>query len=833
MSFFKKIDISIPKDKQLEKVENQFLHYEEHPELIFVTDDYNKRQISYIRNALQKVFKQNIPSFALLYSFIYKAKDNEITKNITDFMYKYACDYTKYIPDGSRVICIGRSIYSFTLETSFNAEAFYPYDYVDTYFFHPDTKSFIFPVDDLFKFTSFEEKRFLDNFNSFFFFKQIQRAYSTVVPKLRIPDLQVEIVEDPNAFLLEMKDKVSMVAWDLETGGFIYYQDEIVCITMTFDGITGYYLDYQKTDLNLLNEFFKDKFQIGANLKFDCRFLRSRGVSNAKIDFDTLNAGHVLNETASNALSSHGWRYTYYGGHEIELQRYRKAHPKLKSYAQIPKSILAQYAVKDAIICFQAYQKQMEFLEKDQELKQYYFSQVVPNLNMFLEIELNGVLIDWDHLKKLNTTFEEKKAELSSEIYELLGFEVNLASNKDLGIALETRANLPDLGMRSKAGLYLTNEESLNTWTNMGYEVAAKILEYRSTCNQINTFIGSEENNNAYWKYKNNKTDTVHPSYGVMLAQSHRNKCSSPNFQQIPKSTSTAKDFRRIFITPSPSYFIAEGDFSAFQLRIAAVLSGDQNLKDAFVKYGDVHSMTAVAIFHRDMSVEDFMKVKHDHPYKEQRDIAKTTNFRFLFGGSAYSFADSELRLAWTEEYCENFINDLNIHVKNDSDNYYAAAEYIRASFFKQYPELEKWHEKCHEEARQTGAVRSIYGARRLLPKLTHVGRDTTKKEINDDQNVSKNSGVQTIEAVIIMRAMRELHAYSKDNNLESRLFGMIHDSVAIYIHKHERPEVVKQTLEIFQRDYPEYNGMKMVFELELSDTSEGEVWGFGHEVTS
>lgn len=831
MSFFQKIDSTIPEDKQREKVEDPFLYKDPDPEIYFVTDDYTKKQISYIKQALYKVFKHKIPRFAVLYSFKYRAKDKEITKNITDFVYKYTCDYSKFIPKNSKVICIGRSIYSFSLETSFNASAFYPLDYVDSYFFHPETKSYIFPVDDLFFSASFEEKRFLDNFESYFLFKQIKNAYQFNPTNIRLPKLQIKIVEDPNAFLLEMKDKVKEVVWDLETGGLIYYKDVIICITMTFDGVTGYYLDFSKINLKILDEFFKDKFQIGANLKFDCRFLKNLGLKNVKIDFDTYNAGHCLNETASNSLSSQGWRYTFYGGHEVDLMKYKAKHPKLKSYDQIPKTILSKYAVMDVIVCFHIYKKEMEFLNLYPKIKKYYFSEVIPNLNLFLDIEINGVLIDWKYLEKLKEKFEAKKLSLANEIYKMLGFKLNLASNKDLGIALEKRAGLPDIDMRSKEGLYLTNEKALTAWSKMGYEVASKLIEYRSTCHQINSFIGSESENSAYWKYKNLETETIHPSYSVMLAQSHRHKCSAPNLQQVPKKTKTAKDFRKIFIPPSKNYYISEGDYSAFQMRIAAFVSGDENLKKAFIEYGDVHSMTAVAVFHRDMTIEEFISRKNEAEFEKQRDISKGINFAFLFGGSAWSFANDVLKLQWSKKYCLQYLKDMNISFTTKDDIYIVAAENIRKSFFKNYPKLEKWHEKCHEDAKTKGAVYSIYGARRLLPKMKYIGRDTSMKEISESLNISKNTTIQNIEVVIITRSMRELHYDFKAKKAKSRIFGMIHDAAEFYIHKKEKDYVVKTILDIFQKDRPEYDGVKMIFELNLSDIKKNEVWGFGKEV--
>ncbi len=279
--------------------------------------------------------------------------------------------------------------------------------------------------------------------------------------------------------------------------------------------------------------------------------------------------------------------------------------------------------------------------------------------------------------------------------------------------------------------------------------------------------------------------------------------------------------------------FRRETDYSGFQMRIAAILSGDENLKKAFTDYGDPHSMTTVGIFHPDWTVEEFMKVKHESPYREQREIGKASNFAFLFGGGAYSFTHDVILNAWTYEECISFLEERNIMWMDDP--YFAVGEEIRNSFFRTYPKLQDWHKECHMTAEREGCIRSVYGARRLLPELTYIGRDSESKVLSALYNKSKNSPVQNFEVVAIMRAMRELHKYYKDNNMKSRFFGMIHDATQNYIHKDERKDLVKKIPEIFQRDYPEYEGMVMEYEVDLADPydkDEPSVWGFGKSWT-
>jgi len=548
-NYFKKTNPNIPKDRQ-DQILNPILYQDRDPEVFIVTDSCSSSQPVLMKKILKAVYKREV-SITLLYCYTFIPIEKDLKKDITKFVNKYSTNYEDYIPKNTKVLALGRSIYTFTKEIYLTAEAFYSYLYTSTHFYYPPTGSYIFPVDDLYKMYSKEEHRLLDSFEYFFFKKQIQLSREFQVPRIRIPKLSFEKVENPNEFLTSYIGKDIEVAWDLETSGFIYYINNIICITMSFDGKKGYYLDWKKIDLEILNEFFKGKFQIGANLKFDCRFLRGRGVSNAKIDFDTLNGGHCLNERSSNSLGAHGWLYSNYGGHEIELHKYRKNHPKLKDFSQIPRSILSKYAVYDAVVCFQVYKTQKELLKKDSQMNSYYFNEVIPNLNLFLEVEINGVEIDWDYLSELQVVFDKKKFDLEEEIYELLGARINLASNKDLPLFLEHQLKMPDINMRGKNGNYLTNEDAMRTWAKIGnWPVAEKLLAYKSLCTQINTFIGSQEKNNAYWKYQEKSSCLIHPTYSVMLALSHRNKCSGPNLQQVPKQTKFAPVYRKIFVPP-------------------------------------------------------------------------------------------------------------------------------------------------------------------------------------------------------------------------------------------------------------------------------------------
>jgi DNA polymerase I-like protein with 3'-5' exonuclease and polymerase domains len=841
MSFFKKIDTKVPDKKQDFLVEDPIMYSDPSPEIYIVSDFLNKSiQVKVLKKLLSLQYGREV-SFCLLYPYRFVPQGNDLTKNITDFVFNFSIDYKKYIPFNSKVLTLGRALYSFTYETSLQPSAFYSYHIGKTYIFYPPLNSWIFPADEFFKFFHTGENRFLDNWNIHFLKKQISFLKDFQVKKVRVPNLIVEVVENPNEFLkshIGVKEKVS---WDLETDGFSFYNNAPFCMSLSFDGRKGFFLDFDKIDLSILNEFFIDKYQIGANLKFDCKFLWNLGVTNARIDFDTLNAGHCLNEMRSNTLASHGWIYTYYGGHEIELHKWKKKNPKKSTtYKQIMfwnPELMTYYSTKDSIIDFKVYEEQLKELEKDPLLYSYYFEEVIPNLNMMIDIETKGVYINWNKLKDLKKEYEEKIVSLEKEIFESFGFTINLGSTKDLGIALEKKLGYPDLGFRAKesiGGYYLTGDAQLKEWKKRGFSIMEKVIEHRSYNTFIDTFIGDEQSESSYWAFRNPKTDTVHPTYMTMLANSHRNKCRNPNLQQAPKRGEEAKKYRFIFDAPSEDYFISEGDFAGLQLRIAAVISGDEKLKKVFsVRGADLHSETAINIFHPDMTLEEFLKVKGSEPYKTHRNIAKGVNFAFLFGGSAWAFADKVLRIEWSLEDCITFLNSRNINYNSDSDLFLLSAEEIRNSFFRAYHGLKLWHESCHKEAETTGIKRSVHGARRLLPQLLYIGKDSDKKEIAELRNISKNTAVQNFEIVVIMRAMRNIYKRIKEENLKSFIFGMIHDASEHYIYKKEKDYIKDLLLNEYEKDYPEYDGVIFEFELDISDPHDKEnptSWGFGEE---
>lgn len=257
---------------------------------------------------------------------------------------------------------------------------------------------------------------------------------------------------------------------------------------------------------------------------------------------------------------------------------------------------------------------------------------------------------------------------------------------------------------------------------------------------------------------------------------------------------------------------------------------------------GDLHSVTAVSVFHPsgDVTLEEFLAHKGENPYKKERKHAKAVGFGFCFGKIARSFAVQDLAPTWTLEEAKQFCEDNQLEIK-DNDYYYTAAVYLRDKFFKGYANLLPWMESLHKMGRKTGAIYSAFGARRLVPQLTYIGEDDDRKVISNLENICVNSPVQNHESAIINRSMRRaqnmLDHGCEENDftpMETHINGMTHDAVNWTADDEDKPWVWEKIHSILETDYPENRGVPISYEIDDAhpdDPVNPTPWAFGDPV--
>jgi DNA polymerase-1 len=132
-------------------------------------------------------------------------------------------------------------------------------------------------------------------------------------------------------------------------------------------------------------------------------------------------------------------------------------------------------------------------------------------------------------------------------------------------------------------------------------------------------------------------------------------------------------------------------DYSQIELRIAAKVSGDRALLDAYQRGEDLHARTARVVLGK------------EEVSKQDRQLSKSLNFGLLYGMGVSGFR-AYARGSYGVELSED------------------EAAHYRSAFFRGYPGLAAWHRRTGRTKGESIQTRTLAGRRRL-----DVGRFTEK----------------------------------------------------------------------------------------------------------
>ena len=652
MSFdFGDINVSIKKKNQNLIVKELSLYHKisnKERHLLFLLE-YPIKELG-LQVALLKWVEKQFPGFDIdIISASAINIDNEETikkQGIYRFYLENGSEFSTYIRENTIIIPFGYALSAITRSYDLSTECFYDFIFNKTYFYSPQTGTNVFPIDSVYSL-------FKETLGGNFTLKDCSRVYFALYQFQKIKDnyeelksvesperLKIEVLkteEDWKIFYNTYRNKRCKLALDIETTGLNFLRDEIICVTMSFDGHTGYFIPGNIIDPMELNEFLENKEQIGQNYKFDVKFLKKHGIENACIHHDTLQLGQLLNEMRFNGLKSLAYHYSQYGGYDEELDRYKDKY-RPAHYGEIPLSIMCRYATMDAIITFIINEKMQEQLtwidnnfkpihENGWSLRDLYEKVKIPSCNSFVKIEMHGIYVDekkWDENatvieNKINEIKEKLRESFnlsSSEIDVFLFYDEKSASSKkdELQSGMKLGKIIEKLGWeclgRAKAGYYLTGDDQLERWKSTHPE--AKLLqELRTYLTVQKTFMGKPYDYSMGWRryveHHEDGSSRIHPVYSPMLAETQRNKCGDPNWQQGVAHGECAKLFKQIIGAPE-GYYLTTLDFSGFQMRLAALDvrdSGDSLFKAYLNDENlDVHSLTGYNVFCKDQSFD-------------------------------------------------------------------------------------------------------------------------------------------------------------------------------------------------------------------------------------
>ena len=248
----------------------------------------------------------------------------------------------------------------------------------------------------------------------------------------------------------------------------------------------------------------------------------------------------------------------------------------------------------------------------------------------------------------------------------------------------------------------------------------------------------------------------------------------------------------------------------------------------------------------KQVTLDDFMRLKKDSgKFETMRQNAKGVNFAFLFGATASTFARLTLESKWSEKDADQYIEENRLYKLKDKIiarypretplmwKLMTCATDIRDKFFQTYPGLMKRIERERKFAIEHGYVRSWHGACRRIPELFLADRDDNGKLTGDDQklygrqignllNIAANTTIQNYEAVLVMSAITKICDEIKARGFKSYVFGSVHDSIDLVIHKSELEQMAEMIERICTADSEEACGMPQEVDIMVADITQG-----------
>jgi len=525
------------------------------------------------------------------------------------------------------------------------------------------------------------------------------------------------------------------VGLDVETTGLDPHSSKLRLVQIAVPGTVWVVDAWQAGNLKPLGDLLADPsvLKVFHHATFDLKFLRAAGLREVRGLVDTMLAAQLLSCGMPGGEHNLAAVAKKYLGLDLpkELARSDFAGPLTSDQLL--------YAARDAAVLLPLWEvlaKELSGLGLERAAKLEF--SCAPAV---ADMEYAGILLDLDAWEELGLDLKAERNMLRRELARLLV----LPGTRDL-FGASTPAN-PNSPQQVKAALQALGVEVPDTRESTLKAVAGDhpavqaLLKCRGLEKLLSAFI------EKFPQHVNPATGRIHATYDQCRAASGRFACRDPNVQQVPREAR----FRRCFVAPEGKALVI-CDYSQIELRIAAALSGDGRILDAYRRGIDLHALTASLVSGKPL----------DQVTKAERQAAKAVNFGLIYGMSAgglqaYARDSYGVRMSLEE-----------------------AAEF-RDRFFRAYRGIAAWHRK----QRQLREVRTRAG------RLRRFEGDPPATELY-------NTPVQGTGADILKRAMARLRPHLV--RLGAELVACVHDELVAECPEETAPEL----LEVMVREMEE-----------------------------
>lgn len=520
------------------------------------------------------------------------------------------------------------------------------------------------------------------------------------------------------------------------------------------DAKNAYAIDLRKVKLTG-DVFPKLEKATGHDIKNSFKVLLELGVELPKVGHDSLVGGFIINSLArETTLTEVAARDIDYEGNLEDLDD----------------DELLEKAAEVVAVIHAVAERQMMQMSEITSLINLADEVDWPVIPVLAHMERAGIKIDPKFFATFSTDLEGKISDIEQTIYGYADEEFNISSPSQLGVILFEKLGLPTtFTKKGKAGHYSTANDVLEKVKDK-HPIIECIQNYREYTKLKSTYVDTlpklvDEN------------DRIHTTFNLTIAATGRLSSIDPNLQNIPVRTELGKGIRRGFVAEKGNVFVS-ADYSQFELRIAAAMSGDELMIKAFNDDRDIHTETAALI--QGVDAKDVTK--------EMRYAAKAVNFGILYGQGTFGLATGTgISLAEAKDFIEKY--------------------------FEVRPKLKEMITKFREQALNRGYVETLLGRRRPTPDVKSPHFPVREGAYRAAINMPIQGSAADLTKLAMTAVEEKLPA-------GARQLLQIHDSILVECKEADAEKVGTLLKETMEGIYP-----KLGVNLRV-DVSTGKNWG-------
>ena len=418
------------------------------------------------------------------------------------------------------------------------------------------------------------------------------------------------------------------------------------------------------------------------------------------------------------------------------------------------------------------YDEQRQAFEALPDLSRVAHEMDFPLIAILARMEHQGIRLDAGVLDAMNTKLTREIADIQAQVHDMVGYEFNVSSPMQLSEALFTKLQLPTVGIKKGRTGYSTGQKELDKLRGQ-HPIVELIERYRELTKLQNTYV-------ATLPQQADERGYVHTTFNQDVVATGRLSSTDPNLQNIPIRTALGRHIRDAFVPADGNMFV-NADYSQFELRLAAVMAGEQSMIDDFNSDTDIHAKTAAEVY----------GVPLDDVTPAQRRRAKVVNFGVLYGMGQHGLAAAA-------------------HMS------YAEAQHFIDEYYRMHPNLKAYMENTIQKAHDDGFVETLFGRRRWTPDV----KSSNFAVRNAAERAAANMPIQGTEADLMKLAMIKVQQLLDRDYPKARQILQIHDSILVECPRTETKAIAALLVDTMEQVYPKL-GVRLRVDVKI-----GAHWG-------